>query len=163
LRKIGLGLEFLLNASAEARRRGLQRFRIRGVGLNRAWLEPSVGLNRALAAIALVAALVVGATGSSAAGARATLRIRPATVSPGAQVRVSGNAAGCPLGDTVMVLSRAFAGKGFAGVGSIPARVRAGGFAATGRVRRYARAGRYAVTARCGGGNLGVTAYLRVR
>jgi len=62
-----------------------------------------------------------------------------------------------------MVLSRAFAGEGFAGVGSIPARVRAGGFAATGRVRRYARAGRYAVTARCGGGNLGVTAYLRVR
>jgi hypothetical protein len=95
---------------------------------------------------------------------RATLRVRPTTVSPGAQVRVSGNAAGCPLGDTVMVLSRAFAGKGFAGFGSIPARVRAGGaFAATGRVRRYARAGRYAVTARCGGGNLGVTAYLRVR
>jgi len=93
-----------------------------------------------------------------------TLRVRPAAVSPGAQVRVSGNAAGCPRGDTVMVLSRAFAGATFAGVGMIPARVREGGaFAATGRVRRFARDGRYVVTARCGGGNLGVTAHLRVQ
>ena len=63
-----------------------------------------------------------------------------------------------------MVLSRAFAGSGFAGVGAIPARVREGGaFAGKGRVRRYVRDGRYVVTARCGGGNLGVMAYLRVR
>ncbi|MDX6510256.1 MAG: hypothetical protein QOG81_2008 [Gaiellaceae bacterium] len=118
---------------------------------------------RALTVVAVATALV-STTVSSAAGARAALRVSPATVSPGAQVHVSGNAAGCPLGDTVMVLSRAFVGQGFAGVGSTPARVRRGGvFAATGRVRRYAAAGRYVVTARCGGGNLGVTAHLRVQ
>ena len=123
-----------------------------------------MGLSRVLALVASAAALGVGATVSGAAGGRVTLRVRPATVSPGAQVRVSGNAAGCPRGDTVMVLSRAFAGATFAGVGMIPARVREGGaFAATGRVRRRARDGRYVVTARCGGGNLGVTAYLRVQ
>jgi hypothetical protein len=123
-----------------------------------------VGSSRASALVASLAALAVGATVSSAAGGRATVRVRPATVSSGAQVRVSGNAAGCPRGDTVMVLSRAFAGNGFAGVGAIPARVREGAaFAGTGRVRRYVRDGRYVVTARCGGGNLGVMAYLRVR
>ena len=124
----------------------------------------SMGLSRVFALVASIAALGVGATVSGAAGGRATLRVRPTTVSAGAQVRVSGNAAGCPRGDTVMVLSRAFAGATFAGVGMIPTRVREGGrFAATGRVRRFARDGRYVVTARCGGGNLGVTAYLRVR
>ena len=127
-------------------------------------MQFAVGLDRASALVAVVAALLFGATVSSAAGGRATLRVRPAAVSPGAQVRVSGNAAGCPRGDTVMVLSRAFAGATFAGVGMIPARVREGGaFAATGRVRRFARDGRYVVTARCGGGNLGVTAHLRVQ
>ena len=127
-------------------------------------MQFAVGLDRASALVAVVAAVLFGATVSSAAGGRVTLRVRPAAVSPGAQVRVSGNAAGCPRGDTVMVLSRAFAGATFAGVGMIPARVREGGaFAATGRVRRRARDGRYVVTARCGGGNLGVTAYLRVQ
>jgi hypothetical protein len=44
------------------------------------------------------------------------------------------------------------------------ARVRAGGaFAVAGKVRATAHPGRYVVTARCGGGNLGVAAYLRVR
>ena len=77
---------------------------------------------------------------------------------------MSGNAAGCPRGDVVTVISRAFRGPDFAGLGTISARVRAGGaFSGSGRVRRLARAGRYAVTARCGGGNLGVLVYLRVR
>jgi hypothetical protein len=111
-----------------------------------------------------IAALLLGAASADAAMTRPSLRVRPSTVSPGALVRVSGNAAGCPRGDRVTVISRAFRGPDFAGLGSISARVRAGGaFSGSGRVRRYARAGRYAVTARCGGGNLGVTAFLRVR
>ena len=99
-----------------------------------------------------------------AAASAPSLHVSPSVVSPGALVRVSGNADGCPVGDTVLVLSRAFRGPEFAGVHYISARVRAGGaFSATGRIRRHARAGRYGATARCGGGNLGVLAHFRVR
>jgi hypothetical protein len=113
--------------------------------------------------IALVTAAVAAGVGSGAT-TRVSLHVRPTIVSPGAPVTVYGNADGCPRGDAVTVLSRPFAGRPFAGVGTITARVRAGGaFSATGRVRRLARPGRYAVTARCGGGNLGVLAHLRVR
>ena len=90
--------------------------------------------------------------------------LKPSVVARGGLVHVSGNADGCPVGDTVLVLSRAFRGPEFAGVHYIGARVRAGGaFAATGRIRRRARPGRYGATARCGGGNLGVLARFRVR
>lgn len=90
--------------------------------------------------------------------------MRPTVARPGARVWLTGNADGCPRGDTVLILSRAFAGHGFAGVGEIDGRVRSGGaFAASGRIRRNAAAGRYGITARCGGGNLGVLAYVRVR
>jgi hypothetical protein len=94
---------------------------------------------------------------------RTSLHVRPSVVAPGARVRVFGNAGSCARGNTVFVLSRVFAGRSFAGLGAITARVRLHGvFSATGRLRRNARPGRYTVTARCGGGNLGVSARLRV-
>jgi|SRR5439155_19028872 len=105
--------------------------------------------------------LLVSAVPASAA--RPSLHITPAAVAPGGKVRVFGNADGCPRGDVVTIISPAFPGHGFAGVGAIKARVKAGGaFSAQGRVRRHAKPGRYGVTARCGGGNLGVAAFLRV-
>jgi len=117
-----------------------------------------------LALVIGLAAILLGAAVAGAATSTVSLRVRPTVVPPGALVRVSGNADGCPRGDTVLALSRAFAGRPFAGVGTITARVRAGGaFSGLGRVRRNARAGRYGVTARCGGGNLGVLAHVRVR
>ena len=120
-------------------------------------------MSRRAVAVAATAALALAGS-SAAAPSRISLRVRPTIVAPGALVRVSGNADGCPRGDVVMALSRAFAGPGFAGLGGISARVRArGAFSGTGRVRRYAAPGRYRVTARCGGGNLGVSAFLRVR
>jgi hypothetical protein len=95
--------------------------------------------------------------------ARPSLHVYPRVAAPGASVRVSGNADGCPHGDVVLILSRAWPGHGFAGIGTVRARVgRHGAFATLARVRRSARPGRYGITARCGGGNLGVIVYLRV-
>jgi hypothetical protein len=83
-------------------------------------------------------------------------------VRAGHVVRITGNAGDCPRGDTVSILSRAFRGRLFAGVGGVETPVRAAGrFAASARVRLRAH-GVYRVTARCGGGNLGVVARLRV-
>jgi hypothetical protein len=93
-----------------------------------------------------------------------SLHVRPAVAAPGARVVVSGNAGGCPRGDTVTVISRAFAGPGFAGIGGGGGPVRADGtFSVRLRIARGAANGRYVVTARCGGGNLGVRAFVRVR
>ena len=105
--------------------------------------------------IALLVALVFGAP---------SLQVRPAVASAGARVVVSGTAPGSPRGDVVTIISRAFPGPGFAGIGGVGTRVRAGGVFSVGvRVARGVARGRYAITARCGGGNLGVAAYLRVR
>jgi hypothetical protein len=113
----------------------------------------------------LGAALLLSAAATPAAGAaRPVLHVRPLVVAPGGRVHVSGNADGCSRGDAVLVLSRPFPDPGFAGVGAIAARVAGGGsFSAFGRIRTHVRAGRYGVTARCGGGNLGVAVFIRVR
>jgi hypothetical protein len=111
----------------------------------------------------VVFAMVVGAATASAA-TRPSMHVSPTVVSPGGRITVWGNADGCPRGDNVTIISRAFPlTHSFAGVGAIFARVRTGGaFSATGHVRLHAR-GRYGITARCGGGNLGVIVYVRVR
>jgi len=115
--------------------------------------------------LAVVTAVVLlAASAAAAAPARVRLAVIPSAVSPGAAVRVVGNAGSCPVGNSVSALSRAFPGRQFGGWGALSGRVRAGGsFAIHGHVRPGLHAGRYAVTARCGGGNLGVTAYVRVR
>jgi len=95
---------------------------------------------------------------------RPALHVYPTVAAPGARVHLTGNAGDCPRGDAVFILSRAFTGHVFAGVGGVRTAVRAGGsFAAYARVRLHARAGVYVITARCGGGNLGVSPHLRVR
>src|SRR3954471_22140337 len=99
----------------------------------------------------------------AAAAARVSLAVVPSRVPAGAAVRVVGNAGSCRVGDVVTAISRAFPGRQFGGEGSLSGRVRTGGaFAIHGRVRPSLHAGRYAVTARCGGGNLGVTGYVRI-
>jgi hypothetical protein len=79
-------------------------------------------------------------------------------------VRVFGNAGGCPAGDQVTLMSRAFSpAHNFAGVPAISTRVRpGGGFSTTTQIPSGLAAGRYVITGRCGGGNLGVSASLTV-
>jgi hypothetical protein len=110
---------------------------------------------------ALATAVCAGAAGASAP----SLSLSPTTVRAGNLVRISGSADGCNVGNTVFVISRAFPHTHeFAGVSAVLAKVRTGGrFSATTRIPRSRRPGRYGVTARCGGGNLGVLAHLRVR
>jgi hypothetical protein len=115
----------------------------------------------------LLAGAVAAALAASAAAtaARPSLTVHPSTVVRGGSVVVRGSADGCPVGDRVTLISHAFARvHRFAGVPAVFARVRAGGrFRTTARIPRTRRVGRYVITARCGGGNLGVSARLRVR
>ena len=114
-------------------------------------------------AVAVVALALVAVSSAAAARSHTRIAVRPGTVSPGAAIHVTGNAAPCRLGNHIYAISKAFPGHQF-GIGAFTGLVRAGGaFTITGHVRRTIRAGRYGVTARCGGGNLGVVAYFRIR
>ena len=116
-----------------------------------------------VALVALVAAAVAAVT-ASASAARVSLSVTPTTVHRGHLVTISGNAGSCPVGDTVTVMSRAFVRvHEFAGIPAVLTKVRGGQrFRATTRIPARKRPGRYGITARCGGGNLGVSARLTV-
>ena len=69
---------------------------------------------------------------------------------------------GCRAGDVVYLISPPFVGHAFVSH-SVATRARANGtFSRSVRIRTSIRKGRYLITARCGGGNLGVSARLRV-
>lgn len=105
--------------------------------------------------------LALGA--AAAVVAHPALKVAPATAHAGAKVTVSGNAGTCPKGDQVIAISKAFPGHAY-GQGTLTGKVGAGGaFSFGGHLRAGVKPGRYSVTARCGGGNLGVVAYVRVR
>ena len=112
----------------------------------------------AVALVVLAAVAVV----ASATASRPRLAVRPAAVPPGGVVRLTGNAGACPVGSTVTLISSAFPGHAY-GEGALTGPVRAGhAFSIAGHIRSRLRAGSYRVGARCGGGNLGVRATLRV-
>lgn len=92
------------------------------------------------------------------------LTVRPGTVRRGGIVLVSGVAGGCTAGDQVTVISHAFgATHSFAGVPAVYAQVgSAGRFSAKTRIPATRAPGTYLLTARCGGGNLGVSARLAI-
>jgi hypothetical protein len=96
--------------------------------------------------------------------ATVSLAATPTIVRRGGSVLVHGVAGGCTAGDAVTVLSKAFsAAHSFAGVPAVVARVGAAGrFSVRTRIPSTRAPGRYGLTARCGGGNLGVTASLTV-
>jgi hypothetical protein len=112
----------------------------------------------------IVAAVAVMLCAAGATAAPITLSVSPTTVRAGGVVTMKGFADGCAVGNTVFILSRVFVhAHEFAGVPAVLARVRAGGrFGVRTTIPRARRAGRYVLTARCGGGNLGVSAHLRV-
>jgi hypothetical protein len=104
-----------------------------------------------------VAGLVVAATVTAATP---RLSVQPTSVARGGTVTVSGR--GCLAGDLVYLISPPFVGNAFV-QHSVATRARSNGsFSRHVRIRRYVHPGRYLITARCGGGNLGVAARLRV-
>jgi len=120
-------------------------------------------MNRSLISC-LVAAVALVAAGA-ALGSRAahpSIHVQPASVAPGGHVRVYGNAGSCSAGSQLMAISAAFPGHAF-GVGELTGRVHANHtFSIRGHLRSGVKAGTYSVGARCGGGNLGVSALLHV-
>ena len=111
--------------------------------------------------------VVLAASVSAAAGsllARPSLKLTPNPVKAGHALAIRGSADGCPVGDTVTLISHAFpATHTFAGVPAVLTHVRAGGsFHTKTTIPSAKHAGVYSVTARCGGGNLGVLVHLHV-
>jgi hypothetical protein len=113
--------------------------------------------------LAIVVASGLDVSGRTS-GVTVALAVTPATVRRGGVVLVRGVAGGCTAGDTVTILSRAFpATRSFAGVPAVLGEVgSAGRFSARTRIPRMRAPGGYTITARCGGGNLGVSAHLTV-
>jgi hypothetical protein len=93
-----------------------------------------------------------------------SIRVQPAAVRAGGVVRVTGYAGGCPAGDQVTLISKAFPHThDFAGLPAAFATVQPNdGYSASVAIRRSRRPGRYGITARCGGGSFGVRRVLTV-
>jgi hypothetical protein len=118
-------------------------------------MKRRIRLGLALAA----ATLAVPATASAAT----SLTVSPTTTAPGTTVHVSGS---CEANTSGFAISHAFlhnASHDFAGVGAVPFSTTANGtFSVDATVPATIKPGSYAITARCGGGNLGITATLTV-
>jgi hypothetical protein len=116
------------------------------------------------ATVAAVTAVAASAAAAGAVAAATSLTVAPSAVHRGHRVIVRGKADGCPLGDAVTIISKAFAHThDFAGLPAVFARVRSGGkFGIRPRIPSTRAVGNYGVTARCGGGNLGVSATIHV-
>ncbi|HEY7397088.1 MAG TPA: hypothetical protein VH538_02200 [Gaiellaceae bacterium] len=97
-------------------------------------------------------------------GVNKALAVTPSTVRRGRTVLIRGVAGGCTSGDAVTIISHAFpATRSFAGVPAVFAQVgSAGRFSAVTRIPVTRAPGAYTITARCGGGNLGIVAHLKV-
>ena len=113
--------------------------------------------------IAVVLTALLASTGVALA-AGPTIKVDPTSVQRGYVVRVFGVVPGCSVGNQVTLLSRAFSHRHeFAGVPAISAEVGTNHKSSKRtRIPAGRRPGRYAITGRCGGGNLGVTAHVRV-
>ena len=111
----------------------------------------------ALGAVAVLAGPAVAAGGP-------TIKVSPGTVRAGQIVRVYGVVPGCPGGNEVTLISAAFShAHDFAGLPAVFAHVGAhDAYSVRTRIPAARRPGKYQITGRCGGGNLGVTASLRV-
>jgi hypothetical protein len=126
-------------------------------------LSASAGGKLGDVGLAIVVASGLDVSGRSS-GVNVALAVTPATVRRGGTILVRGVAGGCTAGHTVMILSRAFpATHSFAGVPAVLGEIgSAGRFSAATRIPRTRGPGVYTITARCGGGNLGVSAHLTV-
>ena len=118
-------------------------------------------VRRLLVTVVALAALVTAAV-ATASGP--TMTLTPTSVKRGHTVVISGSAGGCPAGDAVTIISRAFAHKHeFAGVPAVFAKVKASGsYRVATRIPANRKPIHFRVTARCGGGNFGIVRHLIV-
>jgi hypothetical protein len=111
-----------------------------------------------------VSILSVGLAGPAAAGPGSSISVRPKVVDAGGQVRISGSTpvSDCPADDAAILTSNAdlFPPDGF---GPVVPRDANGAFSVVYRVPATTPAATYQIGFRCGGGNVGVFASLRVR
>lgn len=123
------------------------------------WVCSADCLGRPVAARA-----IAGRPARPAAAARPTINVSPSTARAGTTVRVYGTVPGCGRGGQVTLISRAFAHvHDFAGLPAVFATVGSrSAYSVHTRIPASRSAGRYSITGRCGGGNLGVIARLRV-
>jgi len=114
--------------------------------------------------VPIAALLAVGALAQPVGASAARIAVGPNPVHRGHLVRIHGRVPGCPRGDRVTLISRAFRHRHeFAGVPAVFARVRAHHrYSVRTRIPRRRAPGRHAISGRCGGGNLGVSVSLRV-
>jgi hypothetical protein len=121
-------------------------------------------VSRATLAAFVVAAAAPFAAAAGAMTAATSLTVAPASVHRGHRVIIRGKPGGCVVGNAVTIISKAFAHThDFAGLPAVFARVRSGGkFGTRPRIPSTKAAGNYGVSARCGGGNLGVSATIHV-
>jgi hypothetical protein len=93
-----------------------------------------------------------------------TIKVEPVAVHAGSVVRVHGSVPGCPAPGRVTLISRAFShAHDFAGLPALYAPLgRHGGYTIVTRIPAKRPPRLYTITGRCGGGNLGVSAHLRV-
>jgi hypothetical protein len=108
-------------------------------------------------------ALLMGLALPASAGPGSTISVRPAVVAAGHPVRISGSTpvSDCPADDAAILTSTAdlFPPDGF---GPVVPRDSSGAFSVVYRVPTTTPAGTYQIGFRCGGGNVGVFATLRV-
>ena len=111
-----------------------------------------------------IAVVVAGCAVTSAVAAPPSLSVSPATVHRGHAVVLKGSADGCAVGNTVTLISGAFVHThDFAGLPAVFTKVKPGGtFKKTTTIPATKKLRSYTITARCGGGNLGVIAHLKV-
>lgn len=118
---------------------------------------------RKMLGLVMVAIPAIWLASPAVAGPAATLHVTPSSVAAGGTVQVSGT---CEANTSGFALSHAFlhdASHDFAGVGAVSFTTNASGsFSATATIPASTTPGSYDVTARCGGGNLGITAALLV-
>jgi hypothetical protein len=128
---------------------------------SRAWVPQRVVAGVVALGALLLAALL--ALAAPAVAAPASLNVSPTTVAAGRTVTVTGS---CEANTTGFVISAAFfkdATHEFAGQGAVAFTTGAAGTFNTHPVIAATTApGDYVITARCGGGNLGIEAHLRV-
>jgi hypothetical protein len=108
--------------------------------------------------------VVLGVVAGPALASSPTIIATPNPVKVGHSVRIHGNAAGCPKGDEVTLISKAFVHTtDFAGLPAIYATVHAhSAYSVTTKLPHSTHPGSYPISARCGGGNFGVTRVLHV-